>query len=217
MSHQADKHDVEAARIAASLPVSREALLSLARELVKKYHGAILAHDMEGADEASATNEAIIWKLTGGTFFGCKDSESPEAGGILVAEHCKAAPGAIPLWGQNGEFLIEVEGVRSVVEVSDGFGDSLWPQFAFHAVDTKRDFISETGFRSALPDPHYGMSVDEFARWLFAGFLKESRRPLTREYREQAKLEAWSWLCQVGDAAQDRCHEDAGGQLAFGF
>lgn len=209
--------DAKSARIAATLPASREALLCLARDLVNKYHAAILAHDQVGADAASATNEAVIWKLNGGTFFGCLDRENPEAGGNLVFAHCRAIPGAVPLWGQNGEFLIEVDGVRAVVEVSDGFGDSLWPQFAFHAVDTKSDFISETGYRSAMLETQYGKSVDEFVRWHFAGFLKENRRPLAREYREQGKLETWSWMSPAEVTVKDRRHEDAGGQLAFGF
>jgi hypothetical protein len=217
MTGHQDLKEAKAAKLAATLPDAREALLALAWESVEQYHASILAHDQVQAAVASELNEAVIWKLNGSMFFGCMDSENPEAGGILVRDHCKTAPGNVPLWGQTGEFLIEVEGIRAVVEVTDGFGDGLWPNFGFHAVDTKSDFISETGYRSAMPCPSYGKGVDEFACGHFMDLLKEKRRPLTPEYREESSLEAWEWLNPTPMVPADRCHEEDGGQLAFGF
>ena len=52
-------------------------------------------------------------------------------------------------WGQQGEFLIEVAGIRALVRCSDGFS---WTRFHldFHAVDMHGPFNSETGYQRRL-------------------------------------------------------------------
>ena len=49
-----------------------------------------------------------MWKLNGGTFFGCLADDL--AAGKIIEKHCASALGKVPMWGQTGQFLIEVEG-----------------------------------------------------------------------------------------------------------
>ena len=97
-----DKIEAATAELAATLPDDREALLALAQATVQKYNAAILNCDNAAESEANATYQAIVWKMNGCTFFGCDDSGRKDAGGIVIAQHCGAKPGTIPLWGQRG-------------------------------------------------------------------------------------------------------------------
>ncbi|WP_234730189.1 hypothetical protein [Acidocella facilis] len=212
-----DKIEAATANLAATLPDDRAALLRLARATVQKYNASILACDEVAETEANATYQAIIWKMNGGTFFGCEDSDREDAGGIVTAQHCAAEPGTIPVWGQRGEFLIVAEGVAAVVELTNSHSDSLWPHFSFHAVDNKQDFISETGYQSHFCHPQRGKHLEELATEIFAGLLRTHRRPLSREYRERAALDSWAWLHLPTKEPQGWQREEAEGQLSFGF
>jgi hypothetical protein len=212
-----DKIETATAKLAATLPDDRATLLELARATVQKYNAAILACDDTAETEANATYQAIVWKLNDCTFFGCDDSSRADAGGIVTAQHCAAEPGTTPLWGQRGEFLIMADGVAAVVTLTDSYSDTLWPHFAFHAVDPARDFISETGYQSHFCHPQGGKSVSQVATEIFAGLLKKNRRPMAKDYRKQSDLNSWPWLDIPADDNAPRTHESAKGQLAFGF
>lgn len=129
---QTPTRDMRAEARATTLPDERGALLAAAAEAVAAYDAAVMACDDDAADAAIDCLEAVVWKLNGGTFFG--SSADDESAGRVVARHCAAAPGSVPLWGQAGEFMIEVAGMRALVSVSDGFS---WRRFhlEFHAVD----------------------------------------------------------------------------------
>ncbi|MBB3923690.1 hypothetical protein [Xanthomonas arboricola] len=75
----------------------------------------------------------------------------PELPHDAFERHTQATPGAIPSWGQAGEFVMEVEGIRvhvqcDAAEVWDGSQVHL--HFQYNSVDLDRPFFSETGFRS---------------------------------------------------------------------
>ncbi|MDE2344604.1 MAG: hypothetical protein KGL63_14660 [Betaproteobacteria bacterium] len=212
-----DKIEAATAKLAALLPDDRAALLELARATVQQYNAAILAGDDTAETEANATYQAIVWKMNGGTFFGCDDSSREDAGGVVTAQYCAAEPGTIPVWGQRGEFLIVAEGVAAVVELTDSHSDSLWPHFSFYAVDNKQDFISETGYQSHFCHPQRGKHLEDLATEIFAGLLRTCRRPLSREYRERAALDSWAWLHFPTEEPQGGRREDAEGQFSFGF
>ena len=175
------ERDEAAADLAAELPEERAGLLAVAAEAVAACHAAVLASDGAAAEAAANRYDASIWKLNGGTYHGCKDGANPEAAGTLIELHCSAAPSVVPMWGQSGEFLMESGGVRCLVEVGDGFGSLLDRHFAFHVVDLDRPFISETGYRSHFETAQGGMTVDQVAAAVFAGYLKAHRRYLTAE------------------------------------
>jgi hypothetical protein len=91
-------------------------------------------------------------KLNGGEFLGiCGGPDAP----CCVLERATAAPpGQIPLWGQIGDYTININGMPVRIE-QDGIygicGDSgMHLGFGAHAVDYQRPFISETGYRSFL-------------------------------------------------------------------
>ena len=60
----------------------------------------------------------------------------------------------MPLWVQQGSFVVTVAGTRVRVETGGlfgiGCGSGFWPGFVAHAVELDRPFISETGYRSFI-------------------------------------------------------------------
>lgn len=177
-----DKRDDQAAKLAASMPDEQGALLELAAEAVDALHSAVLEEDEERAAGAMARYEAVIWKMNGGTFFGCSaDSDSP---GNVVESHCQADTGAIPKWGQKGAFVVVVDGMRVLVEFGSlsSQGTAL---FSFHAVDLDAWFISETGYRSHFDGLRFGSTVEEAAKDILADYLKDKRPEIETSYRDR--------------------------------
>ena len=80
--------------------------------------------------------------------------EPRDGAGTRLAEKTRAPTGTIPLWGQEGEFVIETAGISVRMDTDGIFGIAtryvLMPGFAAHAVDWDKPFISETGFRSFI-------------------------------------------------------------------
>ncbi len=113
--------------------------------------------DGAAAEVAGDRYEAIIWKLNGGTNFGCMADD--EAAGRVIERHCAAVPGDVPLWGQRGQFLAVAGDVRALVEYEAGYGGPLNAHFQFHAVDLDRPFISATGYRSHFDTARGCMTV----------------------------------------------------------
>ncbi|MDD2859561.1 MAG: hypothetical protein PHT60_15515 [Acidiphilium sp.] len=213
-----DERERTAAALAATMPEDRAGLLDVAAQAVADMHAAIMAADETAAEAAGGRYEAAVWKLNGGQFFGCMDSSNPEAGGILAEDHCRAAPGTVPMWGQRGEFLITVSGIRAVVDVRDGYG-LFRVSLGFHVVDVDAPFISETGFRSHFDTAQAGHTVEDVARAAFAAYLAKERRPLAPEYRQRrADDPARAWIEDRPEPSlAERAYAEADGQLAFGF
>lgn len=166
---QRDERDELMAELAASMPTDRVGLLDLARAAVAELHAGVMACDDAAVERATTRYEAVTWKLNGGTFFGCQGG--PEAAGCVIDRHCSAAPGDVPCWGQAGQFLVEVEGLRALVDFGGGVG-VMGSHFEFNAVDLDKPFISETGYRSHFDRLRGGMTVDAVAAAIFAAILK---------------------------------------------
>ncbi|MCV0381733.1 hypothetical protein [Nitratireductor sp.] len=103
----------------------------------------------------------------------------PDAPGCALDREAAAVAGSVPLWGQSGEFLVELSGMKVRVEIEGVFGIasgvSFWPGFAAHAVNLDRPFLSETGYRSFLgihADPQPDLLPDEFVRKAIAGYVR---------------------------------------------
>lgn len=202
---------------AEQLPGGREDLLAEARKAIDRLNEAVMAGDAPGVADAFRTYDAVVWRLNGDTFFASRDCWNPEAGGHVVDRHCAAMPGQEPLWGQKGEFLISVQGMRARVEIKEGFG----PQHVsihFHAVDVHRPFISETGFLSAFDNVRLGKSPREAVEAIFQE--KMSKRPIyltPSAVRSCSSNPVPDWLeRKLGDFACAPV-EDAAGQLGLGF
>jgi hypothetical protein len=171
------------ANVAISMLTDEAGLLVEAMAAVIALNAAVLADDSETTTAASNRYEAAVWKLNDGTFFGCRANKN--SAGRVIDRHCRAIPGTVPMWGQAGEFIIEVDGIRALVEVSDGFG-LVRPHYSFHAVDLGQPFISETGYRSHFDTVIAKRTVAEAATAIFTGYLSTERRcKLNPEYRDQ--------------------------------
>ena len=202
----------DATDLAVELPEDRPGLLAVAAQAVAACHAAVLAGDGAAAEAAAARYDSSIWKLNGGTYQNCNDRSNPEAAGTLIEQHCKAAPGAVPMWGQLGELLVESDGVRCLVECGDGFGSLLNRHFAFHVIDLDGPFISETGYRSHFETAQGGMTVDQAAAAVFAGYLKAHRRYLSTEVQNKhAEQPVRAWLMDLKEPPRRaRTTEDQG-------
>lgn len=201
--------------VAATLPTDRATLLQEAAEAVAALNSAVLEGDDDAADAAADRYDAAVIVLNGGTFFGCMDRNNPDAGGILAENHCRAEPGTVPSWGQNGEFMITVSGIRAVVVVKEGFS-RLCYSFEFHAVDADRPFISETGFKSHYEDARGGMTVDQVARAVFTAYLETDRTSLEKYYRD--RVEQWTWLdTSEAPALAALSYVESDGQMSLGL
>lgn len=204
------------APLASNLPDDKDSLLAAARNAVEAYHDAIVSGDTLKAELASERAidryDAIVWKMNGNTFFGsraCDDSV-----GSVIERHCAAAPGSSPRWGQSAEFMVTVAGVRAVVVIDDSMRDHASMQF--HAIDADRPFLSHTGFRSHFFNPRPGMTVQQLAEAVMAGFLKQSRVPIDSESRKQVgSSRRFDWI--DAQAKPQDTYEEEAGQIAFAF
>ena len=193
-----DDREKIAAEAAASMPDEPAELLNLALESVSEFHAGVMVSDQNKIVTAAIRYEAVIWKMNGGKFFGCFADE--EAAGKIVQRHCEAPLGQVPLWGQSGKFLIEVEGIRAAVEFR--FWTAQRAHFSFHVVDLDRLFISETGYRSHFEEVYNGMTVDEVAIAIFNNFLGEKRLEIAESSREWLINNSLSW---IENLAPDAC------------
>lgn len=141
--------------------------------------------------------------MNGGTYFGsCAGDDSA---GTIVKRYCAAVPGVVPLWGQQGEFLINVKDIRCWVKYGGGLGSVPNSHFEFNAVDLDAPFISETGYRSHFCGVVRGQAVDAAAALIFADFLGKHRRYLEAEYQDRrAEVQLPDWILALISPARRR-------------
>jgi len=179
-----EDRDAAEAQYAASLPDDEPSMMKVAKAAVEAAHAAILRGDWAGVRPAFLPYNAVVWKLNGGTFFGCMAEK--DSAGKRVERYCAAPPGAVPMWGQTGEFLIDVEGVRCWVVVGRGFGHELSASLNLNAVDLESAFISPTGYKSHFANPEEGKTVADKAEEAVRYYLHEPRE---RRYVTQGDAE----------------------------
>ncbi len=121
------------------------------RELLQAHHEAMLAAGIEDAMRIRGQAHLLARRLNGGQPGILAGEDAP---GRVLARETAAASGSVPLWGQEGSFIIEVRSMPVMIEMDGLFGIGsafgYFPGFAAHAVDQAKPFISETGFRSFL-------------------------------------------------------------------
>lgn len=155
--------------------VPAEQFPGAAMQCAEKYHDAVLAGHVEVLDQMEAAYKALVFKLNGDTMFGCGADDDSAAN--VLCRAVAAKPGQVPRWGQAGDFLLEVEGLRvRVVLSSNMLGNHL--ACALHAVDLDKPFISTTGYRSAglTVASNLGETVDQAARRLVLDLIQEAGR-----------------------------------------
>lgn len=173
------------------LPSSLDKALPYYRDLIARHHAAMLAGDGKTAIALRHDAGNLALRLNHGQ---PGILAGPDAPGCKLADLTAAEPGAIPAWGQQGEFILEVAGMRVLIKLSGlfGIGARFMPYLSFsaHAVDWDQPFLSETGYRSfmgvnAVLVP--GLTPDAFVREVITNHiamtLKGKLVPIAQQYR----------------------------------
>jgi len=135
----------------AHLPGSMEEALPFYRALIEQHHAAMLVGDSVTVQRMRDEADGLALKLNNYEPGILADEDAP---GCMLARETRAPDGVIPLWGQEGSFIITRGAMRVRIELEGlfGIGSSFmsWPGFSAHAVDWGKPFLSETGYRSFL-------------------------------------------------------------------
>ncbi len=141
-----------AARIA-SLPTDYQGLVKAYAAGIHAYNGAFLASDADAVKAARVTMDAVLKKVRSEEV----DSDLPTCQrGDAIRHACAAPSGEEPIWGQDGHFIAEADGVRAIVSVGHSGG--------IHAVDLDRPFPSCTGYVSVTAQPQLGQTVEAYGQ-----------------------------------------------------
>lgn len=165
-------------RETAHLPGTMAEAIPYYRLLIRQHHAAVLAADTEKVTQLRRESKQLALRLNNGD---PGILARPDAPGYVLARESAAPSGTVPLWGQDGEFVITVGEMRVRIALDGLFGIAgsvqFWPGFAAHAVDEDRPFISETGYRSFLgihAAPVPDLTPDEFAAKVIAAHIERA-------------------------------------------
>jgi len=177
------------------LPSTIAEALPFYRGLIESHHAAMLAADEAEAMRLKEEAYRLAKRLNGGERGVLADENAPGC----VLERKAAAPGAVPLWGQRGDFLITLGSMRVRVGMDGLFGIcrfGIWPGMRAHAIDYDRPFLSETGFRSFLgihADLVPEMTPETFAQTILTSFVERNLRGrlvrINREHHPKPEAE----------------------------
>ncbi|MFL0419568.1 hypothetical protein ACH0CP_18715 [Sphingomonas sp. 179-I 2A4 NHS] len=202
--------------LAAALPADHDGRRAALVEAADAYHAAIMAGDERARRTADERALAALVALNDGELFGfAMSGKAPDQ----MLDACAAQPGTVPSWGQRGEFVLTVDGMRVRVVFDPNLGRSMPAHIGLHVVDAGKPFISDTGFWSRWQgDMIEGQTVDEAARVMIEQSLSESgRKMLAPGFRERRQAEdVPAWIDGAAAPASD-FYEDRGGQVAFAF
>jgi hypothetical protein len=172
---QADNNARKLARETAHLPGTMEEAIPYFRILIRQHHAAMLAADVDEVMRLRGEADLLALRLNNGERGILADEHAP---GCVLARETAAATGEVPLWGQEGDFIVTVAAMRVRIELDGMYGLGIhhlfWPGFAAHAVDEDRPFLSETGYRSFIgihADPAPGLATDEFVSKIITTYV----------------------------------------------
>lgn len=174
------------------LPADRGELEQLAAYMLQLFNDAMIAGSARDIETSALRYNAVVYRLHGDTFMGSGTEDG--AGGQLLKK--LAAPaGVVPGWGQAGEYLLEVDGMRLRVVV-DPWGMRGTYSLSFYAVDASAKFISDTGYLSQFlhPDKHVGHTFGQAVRGLVEQLLQGEFKPKAIREDERAKVSVPAWL-----------------------
>ena len=165
------------ARETAHLPDTMEEALAHYRLIIRRHHAAMMAGNVDQTMALREEARLLARRVNGGDSAILARADAP---GCRLAGETAAIEGAVPLWGQQGNFILKLPGLRVRIALDGIFGIGCsacyWPGFAAHAVDLDKPFISETGYRSfhglaatAMPD----FGPDDFAAKVILTHIKE--------------------------------------------
>ncbi|MEE1883388.1 hypothetical protein V0R55_24800 [Pseudomonas soli] len=133
----------------AELPsaTERAELERIAGAVKAVFNDAVRVGDAARADLAMMGWDAVVCRLNGDTFFGCNADGGSQA---HLLKHLAAKPGQVPAWGQDGEWLTEVQGLRIRVKARHWMMETI--SLDLFAVDLDQPYLSPTGYRSHYLD-----------------------------------------------------------------
>ncbi|WP_106805744.1 KlcB family protein [Pseudomonas sp. S5D5] len=174
------------------LPDDRGELEQLAADMLQLFNDAMIAASARDIETSALRYNAVVYRLHGNTFMG---SGTKDGAGGQLCKKLAAPAGVVPGWGQAGEYLLEVEGMRLRVVV-DPWGMSGTYSLSFYAVDASAKFISETGYLSQFlhPDKHVGQTFGQAVRGLVEQLLQGEFKPKAIREDERAKVSVPAWL-----------------------
>lgn len=177
------------------LPSTMAEALPFYRCLIERHHAAMLAADVAEAMRLREEAHKLAYRLNGGNPGILADADAP---GCALERKTAAPIGAVPLWGQQGDFRIEIGRMQVRIEMDGMFGIcatvSVWPGFSARAIEFDRPFLSETGYRSFL-GLHHGelapkLTPDAFARDAVSAYVRHELRnrlvAIEPQYRERS-------------------------------
>jgi hypothetical protein len=188
----------------AHLPGTMEEAIPFYRKLIERHHEAMLAGDEAAAMKLREEAHELAAKVNGGTSFGIMGG--PDAP-CYVLERATAAPaGTVPMWGQTGQFTVNMGTMPVRIEQDGmfglGMGSSSYSGFGAHAVDYQKPFISETGYRCFIgchADMSPGITPDVFARRMVEAYVaKECKGKLRKIERSYVDREMERRASQLG-------------------
>jgi hypothetical protein len=163
------------ARETAHLPGTMADALPFFRRLLERHHAAMLAGDADTVMTLRGEARSLALRLNGGEPGILAGDDAP---GRVLECRSAAAPGAMPIWGQKGDFIVTAAGMRVCVELAGvfgiGSGSCFWPGFVAHATDWDKPFLSETGYRSFLgiyAPPCSGLTPERFVTAVIAAHV----------------------------------------------
>lgn len=178
----------------AYLPSTMQEAIPFYRKLIERHHEAMLAGSAEKTMAIREEAQDLAIKLNGGTLLGI--CGGPDAPASVLQRETAAPPGTVPKWGQEGNFTVDINGMKVRIEQDGmfgvGTGSMFWPGFGAHAVDYQRPFISQTGYRSFIgcqANVVPGITPDLFARSIIEAYIardcKGKLRKIERSYIER--------------------------------
>lgn len=195
-----NSRDRQMESIAQQLPDDHRILDAAYATLLDLNH-ACIAGDADQRDANVHRFEACIWKLNGNTFFGCNAGEKDAA--CVISRYCCANEGAVPVWGQEGQFIIEsAGGLRAWVKIEAGCMIG-YLSASFNAVDLDKPFISETGYRSyffRLSEVWPGETVETHSQRILQSLIDARKKPLFIDSQHRDRLASEilpEWMKQI--------------------
>lgn len=143
--HVPREETAEFLAILSELPATTEvaALLRLAAEAKALLNDAIRSNSPEQFSLAQLRFSAVVYRMNGETFLGSAASDGSRTRLLALLA---ATPGQVPGWGQDGEWLTEVQGLRIRVRAQHWMDGMI--SLDLYAVDHDQPYLSKTGYRS---------------------------------------------------------------------
>lgn len=150
----------------AGLPDDLDGLAQAYRNAIVLYDRAIRAGDTVGEAQYGVAMEAVLFRANGNSQFGIATNERPRE--VLAA--ARAPDGTVPMWGQQGCFIVESETwqrhepVRAIVVLGQYNG--------IYAVDPGKPFPSETGYMTVSWGRFGDRDVAKYGKSLIAAAIR---------------------------------------------